>query len=155
MTAATLRRDATILKWLVTVPLAGFVLLVAVVFGNVAYQNVLHGDGRYLRGVAIFYAPILLYLWAIWTMRRALVAIAAGASFAAIVPRALLRVGIALFGGALLSVFAVPLLTLAVFGKPFVQTFDGSAVTLGIVGAVLVMVARLLARTREELKGFV
>ena len=150
MPADALRRHARLLMWLVTIPLAGFVLILAAVVGNVAWQG-----GRYADIVAIIYPPMLLYGWAIWTMRRALRAVADGEEFGA---GLLWRVGLALFGGAILTVFAVPLLTWWRFGHPFVQTFDGSAVTLGVAGAVLAVVGRLAARAsamRAELDGFV
>lgn len=153
MPVTPLRTQARLLMWLVTIPLAGFALLVAAVLGNLIWQG-----GRFADAVAIFYPPILLYMGAIWSLRAALKALAGGATFDAIVPRLMAQSGAALFAGATFSVFAVPLLTYVRDGRPYFQTFDGSAVTLGIVGAMLVPVARLLAEARamrEELDAFI
>lgn len=104
MSIQALRRQAEVLKWLVTIPFVGLAILTALLLGNIAW----HG-GRYADGVAIYYLPMFLYMWAIWMVRRALKSIAAGELFDEIVPRLLFRVGLALFGGALFTVIGQPL----------------------------------------------
>lgn len=152
MQTLSLRRQAGLLMWLVTIPLVGFAAIVAAVLINIAWQG-----GRYADSFVIYYPPVLLYMWAVWMMRRALAVIATGAAFGAVLPPLLMRVGAAVFGGALLTVFGVPLLTWLHYGRPIVQTFDGSAVALGVVGATLMLVAQLVGRAaamRDELDSF-
>ncbi len=152
MPIEALRRQARILMWLITVPFAGLIIVAAVVIGNVVW----HG-GRYADGVLIWYLPMFLYLWAIWMVREALKAIACGKMFDQVVPKLLFRVGLALFAGALFNEVGKPLITAIIYGKPWMQTFEASGVTLGVMGATLVFVAQLLRRAaamRNELDGF-
>lgn len=147
-----LRKQACILMWLVTIPFVGLSLLTVLLLGNIVWQG-----GRYADSVAIYYLPMVLYMWAIWMVRRALKAIAEGALFDQVVPKLLFRVGIALFGGALFTVIGVPLMTALLYGSPHFKTFEPSPVTLGVVGAALVLFSQLLGRAaslREELDEF-
>lgn len=153
MPATTLRQRARILMWLVTIPFACLCLLTALLLGNIAWQG-----GRFADTVAVYYLPMFLYMWAIWMIRRALRAIAAGDLYANVLPKLLTRVGAALFGGALYNVFGWPLVGLLLDGRLYSRTFEASAVTLGIVGAALMLFAQLLggaAAMREELDAFV
>ena len=152
MSIQTLRNQARILKWAVTIPLVGLTFLTALLLGNVVW----HG-GRYADAVAIYYLPMFLYMWAIWMVRRALQAIAAGAMFDEVVPKLLFRVGLALFGGALFTVVGQPLVHALLYGNPNFRTFEPSPITLGIVGAALSLFAKLLERAaslRKELDEF-
>ena len=148
-----LRARARMLMWLVTLPFACLLLAVLLLFGMLAW----HGGGRQAGMMVIFYVPMCIYIWAIWMVRQALKAIADGAVFGQVVPRLLFRVGAALFGGALFNVFGVPLLTRLLYGRGAFLAFDGAAITLGVVGATLVLVSQLLAQAaalREELDAF-
>ncbi len=152
MTVTTLRNQARILMWLVTIPLAGLTLLTVLLLGNIVWQG-----GRYADSVAIYYLPMFLYMWAIWMVRRALKAIAEGALFDRVVSTLLFRVGIALFGGALFTVVGVPLVTGLLYGHPYLKTFEPSPVMLGVIGAALVLFSQLLGRAaslRQELDEF-
>lgn len=152
MSITELRKRARILKWLVTIPFVALVLLTVALLGNIVWQG-----GRYADGVAVYYLPMFLYLWAIWMIRVALAQVAEGMLFDDIVPRLLRRVGLALFGGALFTVVGVPLLTALLWGRPHIVTFEPSPVTLGVVGAALVLFAELLARAaamRAEIEEF-
>lgn len=134
--------------WLVTVPFAALCLLAVVLIGNVTWQG-----GRFADMVAIYYLPMALYMWAIWMVRRALRAIARGDTFDVIVPMLLSRVGLALFGGAVLTV-CTPLVWRLAYGQFLVRPFEASPVALGVIGVTLVLVARLLRRAaamRDEL----
>lgn len=153
MTPETLRARARLLMWLVTIPFGCLVLAVAVLLIALAWN----GPGRNAGMLLIFYIPMFIYVWAIWMVRQALKAIAGGAVFGQVVPRLLLRVGAALFAGALFNVFGVPLLTRLLYGRGAFLTFDGAAITLGVVGATLVLVSQLLAGAasmRKELDEF-
>jgi len=146
----SLRKRARILMWLVTVP---FVLLA--LFAIMQLGFVLRTGGT-AAPVLILFAPMYIYVGAIWMVRQALSAIARGGMFDEVVPRLLFRVGVALFFGALFNVFGVPVATVA-FKFHLPLPFDGAAVTLGVVGATLVLVSQLLkqaASMREELDSF-
>ena len=147
-----LRKRARILMWLVTVPFACLSLLALTVLVSVVWNQ-----GRFASTVLIVYLPMCIYIWAIWMVRQALRSIARGGMFDQVVPRLLFRVGLALFGGALFNVFGIPVSTGLINGRSIFLTFDGAAVTLGVVGATLVLLSQLLAQAsamREELDEF-
>lgn len=92
--------------------------------------------------------PMLFYLWAIWTMRQAFGRIADGELFDRVLPALLGRLGFALAGGAFATVLVSPLLEWAVRGfhrGPY-ASFDPAAITLGLVGLLLVVLSRLFSR---------
>ncbi|UYY77303.1 DUF2975 domain-containing protein [Sphingomonas sp. R1] len=151
MPIETLRARAHLLMWLVTIP---FVLLFAVLAMLVVAPI---WTGRLSGPMLIFHLPMCMYVWAIWMVRQALKSIASGAAFGQVVPRLLLRIGSALFAGGLTSVFGVTLLTRLIYGRGAFASFDGAAITLGVVGATLVLLSHLLAQAsamREELDAF-
>lgn len=148
----TLRARARILMWLVTVPFACLLLLALMLLMSLVWSQ-----GRVAGTVLILYLPMYIYIWAIWMVRQALRSIARGAMFDQVVPRLLFRVGAALFVGALLNVFGVPAFTALFYGRVSFIAFDGAAITLGVVGATLVVLSQLLAQAstmREELDEF-
>ena len=145
-----LRKKARILMWLVTVPFVVLALLAVMqlwfVLGNTSVNL----------PILIAFAPMYIYVGAIWMIRQALSTIARGGMFDEVVPRLLFRVGGALFFGALFNVFGVPAAS-HFFKLRLPMFFDGAAVTLGVVGATLVLLSQLLkqaASMREELDSF-
>jgi hypothetical protein len=147
MAIDSLRRKARILMWLVTLPFALLALLAMMQMWFVLRHNLLAWP------ILVAFAPMYIYTWAIWMVRQALKSIAGGALFDSVVPRLLLRVGLALFFGALFNVFGTPAAS-AMFRLQLPMTFDGAAVTLGVVGATLALLSQLLkqaAAMREEL----
>lgn len=103
--------------------------------------------------------PILFYLMAIWMMRQAFGALAKGALFNDVVPFLLKWIGFALSAGALMTVFGVPILYRIVVagGAGSIASFDPAAITIGIVGLMLTILARLFAQAvdnRAELEEF-
>ena len=147
-----LRARARVLMWLVTVPFVCLSLLALMLVSSVVWN-----EGRYAGVVFVIYLPMCLYIWAIWMVRQALRSIARGAMFDQVVPRLLFRVGLALFGGALFNVVGIPVVTGLIGRHPIFLTFDGAAVTLGVVGATLILLSELLAQAsamREELDEF-
>lgn len=152
MSPETLRNQARMLMWLVTVPFAALSLLTVLLLDNIIWQG-----GRYAGPVAIHYLPMFLYMWAIWMVRVALKSIADGAFFNEVVPKLLLRIGIALLGGALFTFFGIPIVTALVEGRPYLRTFEASPVALGVIGAFLILFSNLLERAaamRAELDEF-
>jgi len=93
--------------------------------------------------------PAFAYLWALWSVQRALGDLAAGRIFHPTLARALRHIGGAVLAGSLFKVFAVTNLTrliLEVRGSYIY--FDVSAIVLGVVGAALVMLARVVDEAR-------
>ena len=94
--------------------------------------------------------PALGYLWALWSVQRALGDLAAGRIFDDTLARALRHVGIGVLAGSLLKVFAVTNLTrLLVEVRGSYAFFDLSAIVLGVVGAALVLLARVVDEGRQ------
>lgn len=146
----SLRKRAGILMWLVTVPFVLLLLLAIMQVWMVAWKR------PDLWPILVAFVPMYVYIWAIWMVRQALKTIARGGMFDEVVPKLLLRVGLALFFGALFNVFGNPA-ALIFFDLRLPLAFDGAAVTLGVVGATLVLLSQLLkqaAAMREELDSF-
>jgi hypothetical protein len=94
--------------------------------------------------------PAIGYLWALWSVQRALGDLAAGRLFDHAVARALRHIGIGVLAGSLLKVFAVTNLTrLLIDLRGGYAWFDLSAVVLGVVGAALVLLARVVDEARQ------
>lgn len=93
--------------------------------------------------------PGLGYLWALWAVQGALADLAAGRLFQPTVARAIRQIGIGVLTGALLHVFVVGnLLRVLMEGRGGYLTFDLSAIVLGVVGAALILMARLVDQAR-------
>ncbi|MDQ2701402.1 MAG: DUF2975 domain-containing protein [Pseudomonadota bacterium] len=105
----------------------------------------------------VHFLPGLGYLWALWAVQRALGDLAAGRLFNATVARAMRHIGIGVLAGALASVFLVTNLSRWIAGgEGSYLYFDLSGIVLGVVGAALVLLARLIDQARAlqaELDG--
>ena len=102
--------------------------------------------------------PLALYLFALWSLRRAMAAIGRSAAEEEVVARRVGDVGLALFLGGLAQVFAVPILLHFLAGNNVLIFYDMAAITLGAIGFGLLLVALLLEqalRARRELGEFV
>ena len=102
--------------------------------------------------------PLALYLFALWSLRRAMAAIGRSAVEEEVVARRVGDVGLALFLGGLAQVFAVPILLHFLAGNSVLIFYDMAAITLGAIGFGLLLVALLLEqalRARRELGEFV
>lgn len=156
----SLERQARMLMWLVTVPLAGLLLVIGGIVGSAIWFKTYQHPGimRIYGFAALYYLPTMLYIWAVWMIRAALREVANGALFDHVIPCLLSKVGLALLGGACFTVFGFPLIGILVDGRMYVRPFEPSPVTLGVVGAALFLFAQLLKRAtamRDELDGFV
>jgi len=151
--AESLRKQARLLMWLVTVPFALMSLVALALLATVVWRG---GEGADV--VLYWYLPMFLYMWAIWMIRQALGAIGRGEMFAEVVPTLLFRVGLALFFGALYEELGRGIVSELYWGDyKSSNTFEASAITLGVVGATMALIARLLRRAvemRDELDGF-
>lgn len=103
------------------------------------------------------FLPIPFYLWAIWTARRAILLIGHGGPIYDVLSSMLARIGAALLIGGLVRVFVVSWgIRLVRGGGPY-GAFDPAAITVGVVGITLMIVARLVADAgamRAELDEF-
>lgn len=96
----------------------------------------------------IYRLPAILYVTALWSVRAAFRSLATGLFFEQVVPQLLARVGWFVSAGATAAVFGIPLLLRLVPGSSHsaFANFDLSAITLGLIGFMLVVLARLFAR---------
>jgi len=93
--------------------------------------------------------PAFGYLFALWSVQRALGDLAAGRTFHPTVARAMRFIGAGVLAGALLEVFAVTNLVRWVLGgRGSYLYFDLSAIVLGVVGAAMILLARLVDQAR-------
>lgn len=153
MSDQEIRRNARTLMWLVSVPLGLLILLALVLAGNVVKQ----GGGNWVPFMLIYYTPMAFYIAAILMVRSALARIAAGNLFGDVLPALFTRAGAALLIGALFKEIGVPLLTWLQSGHAYIRTFEPSAITLGIIGALLMVVGQLFGRAtaaHDELEQF-
>lgn len=143
-----LRRSSRILSALIAL------VLVVLLFG-IAIEILAVASGRVPSvGQFIWQLPLLFYLWAVWSVRRAVVAIGRGEGHDAAIAQLIGRVGLALFLGGIATVFVAPWLAAWINGRGSFAFYDVSAITVGVVGAALLLVSRLLgqaAAMRREL----
>jgi hypothetical protein len=95
--------------------------------------------------------PAIGYLWALWSVQRALGDLASGRIFHETLARALRHIGIGVLAGSLFRVFAVTNLTrLLIEVRGSYAYVDLSAIVLGVVGAALVLQARVVDEARGQ-----
>ena len=93
--------------------------------------------------------PAIGYLGALWSVQRALGDLGQGRIFNATLARALRHVGIGVLAGSLAKVFAVTnLARLVMEVRGSYAYFDMSAIVLGVVGASLILLARVVDEAR-------
>jgi hypothetical protein len=98
---------------------------------------------------AVQFSPALGYAWALWAVQRTLADLGRGATFSPTVARAMRHIGYGVIVGALLSVFAVTNLSrVLMHGRGSFMYFDMSGIVLAVVGAALILLARLIDRAR-------
>jgi hypothetical protein len=140
-------------------------LAVLVVFGMVGYPMLFVTKAGALTPAqwwamrAIVALPAAGYLWALWSAQRALGQLAAGCLFQPTVSHAMRHIGGGVLVGGLLEVVALTNLTRLVLGGQGGYLYvDLSAIVLGVVGAALILLARLVDEARAvqvELDEFV
>ena len=139
---------------------AGAILLVFVLLCFVVAVELLAvARGRYPTPALVMRDLAMpFYLWAIWSARRAVLLIGRGEALHAVLSRLLARIGAALFLGGLAAVFGAPLLLMALRRGGALAFYDVAAITVGVVGVTLMIVARLIAEAeamRAELDEIV
>ena len=134
-----LQRQSRILVHLVTLV---FVLLVfAVVVELLAMAR-----GGYTPHYIALRLPVPFYLWAIWSVRGLIRAVGQGRGHDRALATGLQRSGIALFLGGISAVFFAPMLARLIRGGGPVAYYDVAAITVGVFGLALVVIARLLGQ---------
>lgn len=90
--------------------------------------------------------PTICYLFGVWSIGRAMGQIGKGQVIEAALPSVLRRVGISLATGGLISVFVVGgLRRLAGSGSGGYVQFDVASMTLGMIGAALFLLGRIVS----------
>jgi hypothetical protein len=89
------------------------------------------------------------FLAAIWSIRRAVLMVGAGAALRSLLSAMLARVGMALLLGGLAMVVAVPTIIWFTTGNGAVLRYDVAAITVGVVGLGLMILARVIAEAEE------
>ena len=126
---------------------AGLALLLGLGASTLPWTRAAGGNPALLMLVRLL--PGLGYLGALRAVQRALGDLAAGRLFHAAVARAIRHIGVGVLAGALLSVFAITNLTrLIEGGKGGLAYLDLSGIVLGVVGAALVLLARVVDSAR-------
>jgi hypothetical protein len=154
-TQADIQKSSAKLRRLLTVLLVALAATLALErFGAVGLQlfrQGITGDApRRLAFECIRACPEVMYLIALWWIRQALSAFAAGELYAPTVTRMLDRVGLVLAAGACISAFVVPSAARAIgFAPGYVIAFDVSGLVLGAVGLSLKVIAHVLRRAAE------
>lgn len=158
------RRDCRFLQMLVTSVLLGtaaILLLPYLILPLIRLWKEGAGGhaGRDLLLAWVRVAPGLCYLWALWGVRAALGELVGGRLFQPVVGRALRRIGRGVVAGALLSIFAVSNLDRVILhGHGGFAYFDLSGIVVAVVGATLMLLARLIDQAYvldRELDGIV
>jgi hypothetical protein len=143
------RRHCRWLRAATLVVLAGLALLLAIGASTIPWQPTAGAPGDQALLLLVRLLPGLGYLWALWAVQRALGELAAGRLFHAAVARGIRHIGIGVLAGALASVFAITNLSrLIVGGQGGLAYFDLSGIVLGVVGAALVLLARVVDSAR-------
>lgn len=140
--------------WLATAVVIVLVAVMALFIAQVLGADRLRANDGYFWASLL---PMPLYVYAIGATYRALQSIAGGVR-SGILGKLLRRVGLALLIGSLLEVFGVALLANLLGAGGPLFTYDLTPITLGILGAVLHFVSRLMAeaeQARAELDEFV
>lgn len=141
-------------RWLATAALLVLIAVILLFTMQVLSADRLSGDQRY------FYASLLpmpLYVYAIGAVWRTLVAVSDGRRDN-VLGRMLRRVGGALLIGSLLEIFGVRFLTYLLGSGGPLFDYDLTAITIGVLGAMLTIVSRLMdeaAAQKRELEEFV
>jgi len=145
ISAEVIRARSRRLRSVVTVMVFGLGALLALErFSAAAIQAWRGGGWEWLAAQAAAAVPEVVYLLALWWVRQALAAFAAGELFTPAVARTLQRVGLTLAIGALLNSFAVPAVqTMVGRGPGYLIAYDMAGLVLGLVGLSLSMLATL------------
>ena len=146
------RSQCRLLRACALVVFVGLFLLLALGMVGLPWRmatGIAQGGGTRALVSVVQFLPGLGYLWALWAVQRALGDLSAGRLFHPTVARAMRHIGIGVLVGALLNVFAVTNVSRWIAGgHGGYLYFDLSGIVLGVVGAALVLLARLVDQAR-------
>lgn len=113
----------------------------------------------YLTVMVPYRLPVLFYLAGAWSIRNTFARLARGELFGEVLPIFLHRLGWWLVGGGLASVFFTQWLLQALLGpgRGAWATFDPAAITIALVGSLLIVLSDLMERAanmQQELDEF-
>ena len=142
------RSQCRLLRIATLVVFVGFSLLLVLAAGVIPWRTAA-GAGTQALLLMVRLLPGVGYLWALWAVQRALGELAGGGMFHPAVARAMRHIGIGVLAGALFNVFAVTNLSRWIAGGHGGYLYlDLSGIVLGVVGAALVLLARLVDQAR-------
>lgn len=150
MTSDHISKYARLLFWLISVPLLLLTILTIAQLTHIVFN---FSTKWYL---LIQFAPMYIYILSICMACWALHKVARGSMSDGLVPKLIAYIGVALFFAALYNVLTPPIAEF-IFSLSIPRQIDGSAVTLGIVGAILILLAQVLKKAdglKEELDSF-
>ena len=160
---ARFRRMCRQFRWLaifMVCSVGGLLALSHLVFPGLAWA--IHGRALRLDHLAVslvWIAPAACYLFAVWSIGRAMGQLAAGRLIQPTLASALRRVGLALGVGGVFTVFAFTnLLRLLGATRGGYLNFDVGAMTLGMIGGALFLLGRVIdqaGRLQAELDEMV
>jgi len=142
MTESNLRQRSRILAHLVTMVFVLLLFAAAVELAAVA-------RGRFSRHYLALRLALPFYLWAIWSVRRMILAVGQGAGHDRPMAAMLRRTGVSLFLGGICAVFVAPLVARAIRGGGPFAYYDVAAITIGVIGLALLVVAHLLGQAAD------
>lgn len=157
------RSQCRLLRAATLVVIAGLCLMLGLSVAVLSWQPATAGSesaaGTEILLMLVQVLPAVGYLWALWAVQRALGDVAAGRMFSPTVARAMRHMGVGVLAGALFNVFLVTNLSRWIAGgQGSYLYFDLSGIVLGVVGAALILLARLVDQARAlqvELDGIV
>lgn len=162
---AAFRKRNTFFLWIATAALAAILFFVALSVFIVAWKGDVMATRSLVR-MGLAWAPVLFYLWALWSAREVFRTLSKeGFAFHESIAKALIRIGLALTLGAAVSVFVgLYLLFTGQPGQGGFPVFNAPGLTIGIVGLALVAIGELVrkaddirktnAKLSEKLEGF-
>ena len=151
MPAIQFRTQCRLLRSATLVVFVGLALIYALGVGGLPWISSVDVEQARTRALLMTVAtlPALGYLWALWALQRALAELAQGRMFQPTVALALRRMGSGVLSGALINVFLVTNLSrLIIGGRGSYLYFDLSGIVLGVIGAALILLARLIDQAR-------
>ena len=154
----SVRKSAALLRRLLTA--ATFTLLFILVAERLGYAGAYRGafDAARLPEQLVLSLPALLNVAALWSLRGAVAAAAAGEPFGRMAASAFHRVGALLAASAVTALLVVPALArLLGPAPPRLIDADISTLVLGAIGLAMMFVGKLIARAgaaQRELEAF-
>jgi Protein of unknown function (DUF2975) len=146
-------------RWLQRLATCVFCALAAAIGLEAGMALNSHDTAFAAASLVIYRLPVLFYLTGVWAIRQTFSKLAGGDIFSELLPALLRRLGLALAGGGVASVFLTPWLWRALPGpmQGSWASFDPSAIAVGLAGLLMIVLGDLMRRAadmKHELDGF-